>query len=574
MESRGMHCSRCNKDTQHTFRYHITKTKHYSVVSVGSGKKEITVVCHVCLLETSIEKKDSKELVKQYDNEIAVGEANELLDKEKYSKAERKLRKVLNKDPEFPQALYSISKCLISQAKYDEAEYQIRILENKFPDIPEIKELRDSLPPKLGTVEPKQAEVKPAETAKSKPTLPKGSTPKPAEISSVVDTDTIININNANVVEPKPAEISSVTKHSNENSEKICNDCYHEEKQHGALFDKHHELICSGCSDDGLTVCCKEFSEKPAEVKPAETAKSKPTLPKGSTPKPEVKPAETAKPKPTLPKGSTPKPEVKPAETAKPKPTLPKGSTPKPTETAKPKPTLPKASTQKPELTSNYPFEGITNNEIATYSDLFDIPPPETDAEAIKTGKKIRDWIKNGKPDPVKSTVIASDEKDVVKSEYSEQLDEKVTIEKMDEEEVDEYLKLIEELQKVGLGNSNNLIELKQMLVKDGGLDENNLQYLTELDVQLDKQVNEITKSEKNREKRQKEGNAVKKIEAEMKLEESERRVEEAEMKLEEKKKKKEEESRKKREIDKQIAINEEKIRKIEEESKRLDEED
>ena len=176
MESREIYCSRCNKDTQHTFRYHITKTKHYSVVSVGSGKKEITVVCHVCLLETSIEKKDSKELVKQYDNEIAVGEANELLDKEKYSKAERKLRKVLNKDPEFPQALYSISKCLISQAKYDEAEYQIRILENKFPDIPEIKELRDSLPPKLGTVEPKQAEV---ETAKPKPTLPKGSTPKP-----------------------------------------------------------------------------------------------------------------------------------------------------------------------------------------------------------------------------------------------------------------------------------------------------------------------------------------------------------------------------------------------------------
>ena len=51
------------------------------------------------------------------------------------------------------------------------------------------------------------------------------------------------------------------------------------------------------------------------------TEAPKPTLPKGSTPKPaEVKPAETAKPKPTLPKGSTPKPaEVKPAETAKPK---------------------------------------------------------------------------------------------------------------------------------------------------------------------------------------------------------------------------------------------------------------
>ena len=156
MESREIHCQKCNKDTQHTFRYHITKTKHYSVVSVGSGKKEITLVCHVCLLETSVDKNDSKELVIQYDNEIETGEANELMDKGKDSKAENKLRKVLKKDPEFPQALYSISKCLISQAKYGEAEFYIKILENKFPDIPEIKELRDSLPPKLVTNEPKK----------------------------------------------------------------------------------------------------------------------------------------------------------------------------------------------------------------------------------------------------------------------------------------------------------------------------------------------------------------------------------------------------------------------------------
>ena len=50
---------------------------------------------------------------------------------------------------------------------------------------------------------------------------------------------------------------------------------------------------------------------KPAEVKPAETAKPAETKPA------EVKPAETAKPEPALPKGSTPKPQEapKPAET-------------------------------------------------------------------------------------------------------------------------------------------------------------------------------------------------------------------------------------------------------------------
>ena len=56
---------------------------------------------------------------------------------------------------------------------------------------------------------------------------------------------------------------------------------------------------------------------KPDEAqKPAEKAKPKPTLPKGSAPKPaEVKPAETAKPKGTLPKGFEVKEAPKPAET-------------------------------------------------------------------------------------------------------------------------------------------------------------------------------------------------------------------------------------------------------------------
>jgi len=154
MESREIHCQKCNKTTQHTFRYHITKTKHYSVVSVGSGKKEITLVCHVCLLETLVDKNDSKELIKQYDNEIAVGEANELMSKGKDSKAESKLRKVLKKDPNFGQALYSMSKCLISQARYGEAKSYIANLEDKFPDAPEIKELQDELPPELSITEP------------------------------------------------------------------------------------------------------------------------------------------------------------------------------------------------------------------------------------------------------------------------------------------------------------------------------------------------------------------------------------------------------------------------------------
>ena len=105
---------------------------------------------------------------------------------------------------------------------------------------------------------------------------------------------------------------------------------------------------------------------KPKEApKPAETAKPKPTLPKGSTPKPKEapKPAETAKPKPTLPKGSTPKPKEapKPAETAKPKPTLPKGSTPKPKEAPKPAETKAAPATVQDALENAYMTAPMTD---------------------------------------------------------------------------------------------------------------------------------------------------------------------------------------------------------------------
>ncbi len=51
-----------------------------------------------------------------------------------------------------------------------------------------------------------------------------------------------------------------------------------------------------------------------------------------------------------------------------------------------------------PEPTSDDPFNGIGDADIATYSDLFDIPPPENDKDAINLGNKIRQWIKNDRP--------------------------------------------------------------------------------------------------------------------------------------------------------------------------------
>ncbi|MGH1567860.1 MAG: signal recognition particle-docking protein FtsY, partial [Nitrosopumilus sp.] len=76
-----------------------------------------------------------------------------------------------------------------------------------------------------------------------------------------------------------------------------------------------------------------------------------------------------------------------------------------------------------PEVSSDDPFDGITDDEIATYSDLFDIPPPENDDDATKLGNKIRQWLKDGKPKPGES-----------KDEYEDKGDDEEEVQKPDED--------------------------------------------------------------------------------------------------------------------------------------------
>lgn len=44
------------------------------------------------------------------------------------------------------------------------------------------------------------------------------------------------------------------------------------------------------------------------------------------------------------------------------------------------------------------PFENISTKDIQKYSELFDMPPPENDKEAIELAAKIRKWISQGRP--------------------------------------------------------------------------------------------------------------------------------------------------------------------------------
>ena len=65
-------------------------------------------------------------------------------------------------------------------------------------------------------------------------------------------------------------------------------------------------------------------------------------------------------------------------------------------EPAKPEPGPPAA----PEpAESDDPFSGISDEDISAYSDMFDVPPPETDGEARRLAVDIRAWIKEGRPE-------------------------------------------------------------------------------------------------------------------------------------------------------------------------------
>ncbi|MEK0320790.1 MAG: signal recognition particle-docking protein FtsY, partial [Nitrosopumilus sp.] len=85
-----------------------------------------------------------------------------------------------------------------------------------------------------------------------------------------------------------------------------------------------------------------------------------------------------------------------------PEPSEPEPSEPEPSE---PEPSEPEPSEPTPESSSVDPFEGISDDDIRTFSELFDVPSPENDDEANKLGNKIREWIKNGKLEPGESKI-------------------------------------------------------------------------------------------------------------------------------------------------------------------------
>lgn len=57
---------------------------------------------------------------------------------------------------------------------------------------------------------------------------------------------------------------------------------------------------------------------------------------------------------------------------------------------------------------SDDPFYGIADSDIAQYSDMFDVPPPENDRDAQKLADKIRKWIKAGRLNPDEGTYKAA----------------------------------------------------------------------------------------------------------------------------------------------------------------------
>ena len=91
-----------------------------------------------------------------------------------------------------------------------------------------------------------------------------------------------------------------------------------------------------------------------------------------------------------------PEPAPTPKPTPEPEPAPTSEPTPDPEPTAEPIP--------EPNTISDDPFEGISDEDISKYSELFEVPPPENDNEAKQLSKKIKEWTNKGRPKPGDNT--------------------------------------------------------------------------------------------------------------------------------------------------------------------------
>ena len=121
-------CKRCKSNQLHTFRLYERKTKHYSAFSIGA-ERYLTFICHGCLLETSMPKKEEARLIRKYTMQLTCAEGFELLRNGKIDKAIKKFNQVLKEDPKNLQAADGLAKCFFAQENLDKEKERER--ENK-----------------------------------------------------------------------------------------------------------------------------------------------------------------------------------------------------------------------------------------------------------------------------------------------------------------------------------------------------------------------------------------------------------------------------------------------------------
>ena len=144
MESIQVNCEQCGSEQKHTFRIYEQKTKHYSVLSVGS-KKSVTIICHGCLLESPLDKEYEKQMIAKFTSQIMSGEGFELYQQGKYDKAIKKFKKNLKNEPADLQSMYGLAICLIAKGWYDEARVLVEQLDSQLPDDENVKELKQTI---------------------------------------------------------------------------------------------------------------------------------------------------------------------------------------------------------------------------------------------------------------------------------------------------------------------------------------------------------------------------------------------------------------------------------------------
>ena len=144
MESIQKECKNCNTVQKHTYRLYERKARINYFWPAGYEQR-VTLICHGCLFESRVEKKQENELLWKYKDLVVFQDGQNFEELGKYNDAMKKFDKLLEEDPTNATAIYEKAKCLIAMGKYAESiPYVIKLMQ-RYPNNKDFLDMKNVL---------------------------------------------------------------------------------------------------------------------------------------------------------------------------------------------------------------------------------------------------------------------------------------------------------------------------------------------------------------------------------------------------------------------------------------------